>query len=258
MSVRTTAGIHGPKWSRLAADYEAFWSRLAEPVRAQIADHTGIGPGTRLLDVGCGPGAMLRFAADRGARVSGLDAAEGMIAHARALVPDADLRVGPMERLPWDDGAFDVVTAFNAVQFAADRAGALREMDRVRARGGHVAVASWGPPERCQQFVIGDALEALAGQEQAGTHPLGADGVLAELFEAAGLTPRITGEVEAPMVLPDRAALETAFWVDVVDIGLLERVDEATARAAIASAAEPFRRPDGSYRLENVFRFAVG
>jgi SAM-dependent methyltransferase len=257
MAEQTTAGIHGPRWSRVAAEYEAFWAAMAEPVREEIAGHVGIGPGTRLLDVGCGPGTLLRFAARRGAQVSGLDAAEGMVARARAAVPDADVRVGAMERLPWDDGAFDVVTAVNAVQFAADRVRVVREMDRVRAAGGHIAVATWGPPERCQQFVIGDALEALAGGGQTGTHPLGADGVLAGLFEAAGLPPRVTGEVDVPLVLPDRAALERAFWVDVIDVGLLEHVDEATARAAIVDAAAPFRRAGGGYRLENVYRYAV-
>jgi SAM-dependent methyltransferase len=257
MADESTAGIHGPRWSLVAAEYEAFWAAMAEPVRVEIAAHAGVGPGTRLLDVGCGPGTLLRFAAGRGAEVSGLDAAEGMVARARAAVPGADVRVGAMERLPWDDGAFDVVTAFNAVQFAADRVGVLREMDRVRAPGGHLAVATWGPPERCEQFVIGDALEALAGGGQTGTHPLGADGVLAGLFEAAGLATRVTGEVEVPLLLADRAALVRAFWVDVIDVGLLEHVDEATARGAIVAAAEPFRRADGGYRLENVYRYAI-
>jgi SAM-dependent methyltransferase len=253
----STADHHGPRWSLVAAEYEAFWAAIAEPVRVEIAAHVGIGPGVRLLDVGCGPGTQLRFAADRGAVVSGLDAADGMVARARERVPGADVRVGAMERLPWEDGAFDVVTAFNAVQFAADRATAVREMDRVRAPGGSIAVATWGPPERCEQFVIGDALEALAGGEVTGTHPLGGDGVLVALLEAAGVPPRVTGEVDVPLILADRAALERAFWVDVIDVGLLETVDEATARAAIAGAAEPFRRADGSYRLQNVYRYAV-
>ena len=257
MSEQSTAGLHGPKWSLLAAEYEAFWAVVAEPVRVEVAAHVGIGPGTRLLDVGCGPGTLLRFAADRGAQVSGIDAAEGMVARARARVPGADVRVGAMERLPWDDDAFDVVCAFNAVQFAADRVAVVREMDRVRVPGGAIAIATWGPAERCEQNVIGDALEALAGQEQAGVHPLGDDGVLVALLEQAGAPPRLTGELDVPLILADRAALERAFWVDVIDVGLLETVDEATARAAIVAAAEPFRRTDGSYRLANEYRYAV-
>ena len=79
--------------------------------------------------------------------MSGIDAAEGMIDIARRRVPAADLRVGPMERLPWDDGRFDVVTAFNALQFAADFATALAEAARVVHRGGLVAVCNWARPE---------------------------------------------------------------------------------------------------------------
>ena len=55
-----------------------------------------------MLDVGCGSGEFCGLAAARGAVVSGIDAAEGMIEAARRLVLDGDFRVGAMERLPWE------------------------------------------------------------------------------------------------------------------------------------------------------------
>jgi ubiquinone/menaquinone biosynthesis C-methylase UbiE len=82
---------------------------------------------TRLLDVGCGAGRFLQLAVERGASVAGIDATEPFIELARERVPDADLLVGEMEELPYPDEFFDVVTGFNAFQFAADPANALRE-----------------------------------------------------------------------------------------------------------------------------------
>lgn len=55
-----------------------------------------------MLDVGCGVGVFLGLVADRGAATFGLDASETLIAAARRRLPDADLRVGEMEALPYE------------------------------------------------------------------------------------------------------------------------------------------------------------
>lgn len=68
-----------------------------------------------MLEVGCGSGVFLRAAADRGARVSGLDASEALLEIARSRVPEADLRVGDMQFLPYGDDSFDVVAGFNCL-----------------------------------------------------------------------------------------------------------------------------------------------
>ena len=54
------------------------------------------------------------MAADRGARIAGIDATGPLVEIARERVPDGDFRVGDMEDLPWDDESFDVVTGFNS------------------------------------------------------------------------------------------------------------------------------------------------
>lgn len=113
----TSAAIEGPDWSAKAAGWAELWAGLADPAREAVAEATGIGTGMRVLDVGCGSGEFCMLAAARGAVVSGIDAAEGMVEIARRRLPGADLRVGAMERLPWDDDGFDLVTAFNAIQF---------------------------------------------------------------------------------------------------------------------------------------------
>jgi SAM-dependent methyltransferase len=92
---------------------------------------SGSPSGQRVLEVGCGSGVFLRAAADRGAEVSGIDASEALIELASRRVPEADLRVGDLQFLPYDDGVFDLVAGFNSFFFAANMVAALREAGRV-------------------------------------------------------------------------------------------------------------------------------
>jgi SAM-dependent methyltransferase len=238
----STAPTEGPEWSGRADAWVRHWASLADPARAAVLGATGIGPGTRLLDVGCGSGELCAQAAERGAVVSGIDAAEGMIAIARRRLPDADLRVGPMETLPWPDRSFDVVTAINALQFAADFGVALREAARVSRT--EVVVCNWGRRADRELMVVYDA---IAPDDDAPPPPaIGEPGVLEDLGRAAGLEPMDAGEVDTPWTAPDLPALVDAF---VAGAGFDAEHD------VIAAAAEPFRRPDDSYRFENRFRY---
>jgi SAM-dependent methyltransferase len=258
----STAPIEGPDWSSRAAAWVEHWARLAEPARLAVADAAGIGPGMRVLDVGCGSGEFCALAAARGALVSGLDAAEGMIELARRSVPEADLRVGAIEQLPWPDGAFDVVTAFNSLQFAASFEVALGEAVRVVRPGGTVAVCNWGPLTDRELGPIFDALGDLEppddDDEPASPRPaVGEPGVLEELARGAGLEPVRAGDVETPYEAPDlgtltRAVIDGSGYHDAV-----RHSGAAAVHEAIRAAAEPFRRPDGSYRFENRFRYLI-
>jgi ubiquinone/menaquinone biosynthesis C-methylase UbiE len=88
--------------------------------------------------------------------VSGLDAAEGLLALARERVPEADLRLGDLQTLPYDDDSFDLVTGFTSFFFADDIVAALRDAGRVARPGAPVAIQVFGRPELCD-------LEAMKG-----------------------------------------------------------------------------------------------
>src|SRR3954453_3851700 len=126
------------------------------PAWAVVAELTGIGAGTRVLDVGCGTGGFCAFTAARGALVAGADAEADRIVTARARVPAGDFGVALMEQLPWTDGAFDVVTGFNSFQYALDVPSALAEAARVSC--GYVAVCKYGNPRENEFFAFLAAL----------------------------------------------------------------------------------------------------
>jgi SAM-dependent methyltransferase len=261
--VTSTAAVEGPDWSSRADAWVEHWARLAEPARVAVADAAGIGPGVRLLDVGCGSGELLALAAERGATVAGLDAAEAMIEITARRVPAADLRVGAMEALPWPDNAFDVVTAFNALQFAASFEAALGEAARVARPGGLVAVCNWGRIEDRDlagvYAALGD-LEPPADDDDDDGRPrpkVGEPGVLESLARAAGLEPATAADVDVPYESPDLDTLERAIVDGAGFHAAVDHSGAAAVRAALDTAAAPFRRGDGSYRFENRFRYVI-
>ena len=129
-------------WGRKAATF----ATLSEPsaCREYVAIHhrLGIADGDRLLDMACGSGLALELAAVRGAVCAGIDASPRLIAVAKHRMPDADLRVGDMAALPWDDESFDVVTSFRGIWGTTP--GAVDEAHRVLAPGGRISITCWG------------------------------------------------------------------------------------------------------------------
>ena len=133
------AATEGRLWSVRADDWAEIQERQVAPAYHAALNALRVGPNTRLLDAGCGAGMFMRLAADLGADVHGLDASEGLLAHARSRVPGAPLLQGELERLPYEDASFDIVTGFNSFQYAARPAVALAEARRVSVPDGRVS-----------------------------------------------------------------------------------------------------------------------
>src|SRR4030095_9580133 len=141
------------------------------PILAEIA---AIGPGDRVLDVACGTGALARGVADRArphGRITRLALNDGMLAVARRLRPELEWQQGDAAKLPFAEGAFDVVASQMALMFFPDRgAAALREMWRVLAPGGRLAVLVCAPIERARGYrLLADILRREGGEAGAAT-----------------------------------------------------------------------------------------
>jgi ubiquinone/menaquinone biosynthesis C-methylase UbiE len=125
--------------------YLRFMGRYSEPLAAQFADLAGIRAGQRLLDVGCGPGALTAELAGRAGpeAVSAVEPSGSFVAAARERLPGVDIRQAAAEQLPFGDAAFDAALAQLVVHFMADPVAGLREMGRVTRPGGVVAACVW-------------------------------------------------------------------------------------------------------------------
>jgi SAM-dependent methyltransferase len=129
------------------ADVAIFTTQVA----GQLVRFAGVRAGQTLLDVACGTGVVAITAARAGAKVTGLDLTPELLAQARESAPIAGLKdiiwkEGDAEKLPFEDGSFDVVLSQFGHMFAPRPEVAIREMLRVLKPGGRIAFATW-PPE---------------------------------------------------------------------------------------------------------------
>jgi SAM-dependent methyltransferase len=125
--------------------YDRFMGRYSGPLALRLADFAGIASGRRVLDVGCGPGALTaelvaRLGPDA---VTAVDPTEAFVAAARKRHPGVDVRRASAEDLPFADAGVDAALAQLVVHFMADPVAGLREMARVTRPGGVVATCVW-------------------------------------------------------------------------------------------------------------------
>ena len=184
-----------------AGAYDRFMGRYSTLLSPQMADLAGVEPGQRVLDVGCGPGALTaELVARVGApAVAAVDPSEPFVAAARERFPGVDVRVGSAEALPFEADSFDTAIAQLVVHFMADPVGGISEMRRVTRSGGVVAACVWdhaggrGP--------LGTFWRAAAELDPTVVDesdlPGAREGHLGQLFEAAGLTHVETSVVSA-------------------------------------------------------------
>ena len=260
-SVGGSATRWGPLFGARATAWAETWegpSGWGTPLYEHVLDRARIGPGTRVLDCGCGAGRFARMAADRGASVAGIDASEELIEIAAERTPDGDFRVGDIEALPWAEDSFDVVTGFSAFQFADDKVRALSEARRV-SRGAVAVVIPTRVPESGIATVFKPlfpffADEALERMKQSGMFALSEPGKLEEVFAAAAVTPYEDDEIECPIVFDDLPAAERAFMGAGPTQLAISTSGEAAVAETVRAALEPFADSSGRVVLPAWYR----
>lgn len=173
--------------------YQRFMGRFSDPLAAPFTDLAGVGrsSGLRVLDVGCGPGALLAELTDRLApdAVAGVDPSASFVAAARERLPGVDVRQAAAEDLPFEDHAFDAALAQLVVHFMTDPEAGVREMARVTRPGGVVAACVWdhggGRGPLSPFWRAAKSIDPAAPDEGGRTGARGGD--LDRLFRAAGL-----------------------------------------------------------------------
>ena len=179
--------------------YDRFMGRYSGPLAAVFADFAGVTADQRVLDVGCGPGALTaelvrRTGADS---VAAVDPSASFVGAMRERFPGVDVRQSTAEAIPHDSATFDAALAQLVVHFMADPVGGLREMARVTLPGGTVAACVWDYEDGTGPLhVFWEAVRRL-DPATAGERNMvgGRQGQIAELMHEAGLVDVVDGSV---------------------------------------------------------------
>ncbi|MGY2046682.1 class I SAM-dependent methyltransferase [Methylobacterium sp. JK268] len=204
--------------------------------------------GRSLLDIGCGAGALARALAAQGARMAGIDPSAPALAAARDALPEADLRLGEAQALPWPDRTFDGAVFFNSLHhLPADEMGpALREAARVTGPGRAVVVV--------EPLAEGSFFTAMRPvEDESAVRAEAAAALAAAVAEGLAVTV-LDRTVERVETFPDLDA-----FLARVTAG--DPAREAAARAHRDTVAAAFRaqaeRGDGGYGLRQPLRVVV-
>jgi len=257
---RTTSAVNGRFWGSAAADWAAIQEQTCRPVYTAVFDRVGLGIETHYLDAGCGAGMAAQIAAEWGAHVSGLDAAENLLTIARDRVPKGNFHIGELESLPFSDDSFDLVTGFNAFQYAANPGAALAEAKRVAKPGSKVVVMTWGEPEGMEAASLVAALRPLLPPPPTGApgpFALSDETALRTFASAAALEPMEVFDVNSPWHYVDLATALRGLRSSGVAARAIENSSAEAVDTAHAKALIPFRQSDGSYKIGAMFRCLV-
>ena len=214
--------------------YEAlFVPAVFDRWTKHVIDGAGVSRGSRVLDVACGSGVLTRHAfrqAGPSGHVAGVDPAPGMIAAAREIEPGIEWTLGGAEDLPFDDNAFDCVVSQFGMMFFRDRHAAAREMHRVLAHGGRLAVAVWNSVEHNGAYgdiiaVLDEHVSTAAGDALRLPYTLGDETAIAKTFADAGFSDvSFDTRIENACFPSPRTMVEAELrgWLPLFDINLSE------------------------------------
>ncbi|MBZ6135204.1 SAM-dependent methyltransferase [Streptomyces olivaceus] len=276
-----------------ARDWSEIQERMLVPLYEAVYERLDLGDGTRMLGLECGSGLALLMAAARGATVTGVDSrSPELLALARrrllSRTPGApgtpEIPEGPrphgargtgtrggtariVQGSPGDARdpsapAFTLVTAFEPIGCLAgdsDGLGALLDgAAPLAARGAAVVLAGWGPPERCATTSVLRVATRLADPlRSAGSWRPALRDDLEEVARRTRLRPDGSGRVACPFGYADarsaaRGLLSTGLFDAAIAAAGQEQVDKE-----LAEALHPYRRPDGTVWMPNVFRYLI-
>ncbi|MDX2679049.1 SAM-dependent methyltransferase [Streptomyces soliscabiei] len=273
-----------------ARDWSEIQERMLVPLYEAVYERLDVGVGTRLLALGCGSGLALLMAASRGAAaLTGVETSspERLTLARRRLLPGEPERSAraredteggrgsgnhdrirltdrsPKDAAGLETAGYTLVTAFEPIGCLAGDAdglaGLLAASTPLAARGAPVVLVGWGPPERCATSAVLRVAAKLADPLRGGAvrlRPALRDD-LEEVAQRAGLKPDGSGRVACPFGYADVAsALKGLLSTGLFDAAVTA-TDQAQVDKELAEALHPYRRPDGTVWMPNIFRYLI-
>ena len=251
-------------WNRISDIYLREIDQRFAPVVDAVIARAALASGENVLDLGTGTGAVARQAAaivSPSGRVSGVDISPDMLALARQRAnalgfSNVTLLEGRAEKIPANDGAFDVVLACLSLMYVINREAAAREIARVLRPGGRLVAAVWAGPEQCDIVRFQQTAGRFADPSPVpgvGPGALAEPSTFLRQLAAAG----IETNLETEMLSFDFAEFASA-WNALAGVTTahLSPEHQHEAKSAVMTAMYP--QGDGPRRFRNLTQFIIG
>jgi SAM-dependent methyltransferase len=246
-------------WGRRAPEAAYLFENMHWREYCHILDQTGVTQGTRHLDIACGSGLAVQIASERGAIVSGIDASKRLVAIAKARTPEADIRIGDMFHLPFEDNRFDVVTSCRGIW--GNCLEALREARRVVRPGGKIGLSFWGHQKKMQAYPLFAVIGRTSQEERKNTSSIvsiGLPGAAEQLMADAGLEVGTRTSLKLHWEFPDADFAAQALGSTGPAYLAIEHLGVDGFVEAMREAATDFYMEGIGIRVEVEVQFLVG
>jgi ubiquinone/menaquinone biosynthesis C-methylase UbiE len=255
---------------QIAAHEKATWNRCATIYESTLVSFTQLGfelvagthlvaPNKRVLDIGCGPGVFTARLAREGAEVVGIDFSDQMIRIAKQQFPAIDFRVADAERLPFEDGAFDLVIGIHVVHHLARPRVVIESVFRVTKPDGHFAFSI---PDQLRQASFGSFFSAVSKHHQMEAMPGGPllmesdpETIRAEFLAGGFRECRVERRRSICHLQSLEPLLEVGWKFANLEQGGADVKDRI--RTTTYTNAEPYKWADGSYEFPDEILLGV-
>lgn len=245
-------------WSRSAEIYPETFSLVTGQNLPCLLERVQITEGTKVLDIGCGPGDVSELLRKRGADVTGIDFAAPMIAVAKRRFPNITFHEADVEDLPFVDSTFDVVIGNMVVHHFARPESAFNEVRRVLKPGGAFAFIVPIPDTQTSFTAFAKALMEHMNPEAVPSGPLynvSDESVYESLLTAAGFYTCEFAHPEIACRVPNLDPLLRGGW-EMAQLSNLPQEIQDNIRRDTTRNAEAYRH-DGGYVFPDVMFLGV-
>ncbi len=251
-------------WDTMAPAYLAEAEHRLLPCTEACLRYLALRPGDRVLDLGSGPGALALRAAPvvgRSGHITAVDISDEMLTIVRRRAAEAALTniaavFGRAEQIPVPDASHDALAASLSLMFVLDKAAAAREIARVLAPGGRIALAVWAGPDRADIVQFQRIAGSFAPDPPAkGVGP--ASMAKPEKFLAALRAHGVETRVEEGEVRWRHPSLDHA-WNTFSSVTALRMSPDQITAAKAAISKEMWPDPDSPREFRNTALYLIG